>query len=148
MPGTVGAGDTAVSKTDTTHCTQEFLTSERSQIINNKPINNASSGDRHRWYELHKAAEGRDSDGVILLNSHDNSFYMWDSKERFCSTERWVFSEHAPSQWRHERVRTPAQDAHRTKSTLMITRRQVLQPQPSVSSSEAGFCVFTFFYRC
>lgn len=52
--------------------------------------------------------------------------YIWDSvKERFCSTERWVPSEHAP------RLRTKAhgdrrgrgpQDAHSAKGTLVIAR--------------------------
>ena len=55
---------------------------------------------------------------AILLNPHNNSLLY--VKERFCSMERWVLSEHTPSwlqnksPWECERVGTPpaAQDAH------------------------------------
>ena len=152
MPGTVSAGDTAVSKPGKIHCSQEFLTSEISQITNqpsNQPVNHdrvETETDAMHWIKQLRGESGGVLFYLILMTT---PFYMWRSSQRkLLLMERWVLSEHTLSfrviPWERERVGTPAQEAPWAKLTHLVTRWPMLQPEPLLSSLEAGLRYFLF----
>lgn len=116
------AGDRVVSKTGEIHCTREVLTNQVNQITSKTislSANHIPITARDRYCELNKAAEGRESGGLLLyLTLMTTPFYLWGSRQRKCLLmERWVLTEHThtPSYrgipWGPERVGTPVQDA-------------------------------------